>query len=96
MKVRFAEQAEADLIDIGSYIAQDSVETALQFITKLETVCHETLGNHPEIGTKRDDLIAGLRLFPIQKYLIFYRLQGEWLEVVRVLHASRDMESIFS
>jgi len=95
MKVNFAEQAETDLLDIGRYIAADNVEAALQFINKIEDVCHETIGRHPAIGRQRDDLIVGLRVLPFKKYLIFYRLQNEALQIVRVLHGSRDIEQVF-
>jgi toxin ParE1/3/4 len=95
MRVRFAEKAESDLIEVGRYIAQDNVETALQFIGKIEAICHDTIGQHPEVGRQRDDLIEGLRMFPYQHYVIFYRIQSEWVEIVRVLHASRDVENMF-
>ena len=96
MKVRFADTAEDDLIAIGRYIARGSVDTALQFIEKIETTCHETIGRHPEIGTKREELVTGLRLFPFYKYLIYYRLQDDYVEIIRVLHSSRDVEKVFS
>ncbi len=39
-----------------------------------------------------------LRKWPVQGFpniLIFYRVDGNCLDVVRVLHGSRDVESIF-
>ena len=95
MKVRFAEKAESDLIEVGRYIAQNNAEAALQFIGKIEVICHDMIGSHPVVGRQRDDLIEGLRLFPYQHYLISYRVQSEWVEIIRVLHAARDIESVF-
>ena len=39
-----------------------------------------------------------VRKWPVQGFpnlLIFYRLDGDYLHIVRVLHGSRDAESIF-
>ena len=96
MKVRFADTAEDDLIAIGRYIARGNVNTALQFIEKIETTCNETICRHPEIGTRRDELLTGLRLFPFYKFLIYYRLQDDYVEIVRILHSSRDVVEVFS
>jgi ParE toxin of type II toxin-antitoxin system, parDE len=42
--------------------------------------------------------LAGLRMLRIpkfEKYLIFYRPMPEGTEIIRVLHAARDISSIF-
>jgi len=41
-------------------------------------------------------MAKGLRGFPVEKYLIFYRLVKEDIVIVRVLHGSRNIEKIFS
>jgi toxin ParE1/3/4 len=54
------------------------------------------LARHPHIGRPRDeDLRPGLRSFTVGKYLIFYRVEGEDVLILRVLHGRRDIESIF-
>jgi toxin ParE1/3/4 len=50
----------------------------------------------PGMGRKRDDLGKGLRSFPVKKYLIFYRQAKDDIEIVRVLHGSRNIEKFFS
>lgn len=47
------------------------------------------LARQPEIGTVRDDLLPGLRVWPIVKYVISYRPSDDGIEVVRVLHGAR-------
>jgi toxin ParE1/3/4 len=55
----------------------------------------------PEMGTIQHFLnprFAGIRRWRIrsfEKYLIFYRPLEDGIEVVRVIHAARDIESIF-
>jgi toxin ParE1/3/4 len=47
------------------------------------------------IGRSRDDLRPDLRGFVIGNSVIFYRDTPEHIEIVRVLHAARDIENIF-
>jgi toxin ParE1/3/4 len=44
---------------------------------------------------KRDeDLRAGLRSFPVGEYVILYRIQGEDIFILHVMHGSRNMPSL--
>ena len=43
----------------------------------------------------RDELAEGLRSFAVGRYVIFYRPISEGVEIVRVLHGSRDIDAIF-
>jgi plasmid stabilization system protein ParE len=51
----------------------------------------ELLAGNPEIGTARNELLDRMRSSAFQRYVIFYRLRGESLEVLRVLRAGRDV-----
>lgn len=87
-------RAKADLIEIWDYIAEDSESRADAFVVKI----HEkflALSERPGIGRAREELGEGIRSFPIGRYIIFYHAVSEGIEVVRVLHASRDLEAIF-
>jgi plasmid stabilization system protein ParE len=37
-----------------------------------------------------------MRSVPIHPYIVFYRIQGDAVEIVRVLHGRRDIASIFA
>jgi toxin ParE1/3/4 len=53
------------------------------------------LAGNPEIGRLRPELsVQGLRSFPVQTHVIFYLAQQDGIEVVRVLHGSRDIPSL--
>ncbi|MYL85219.1 type II toxin-antitoxin system RelE/ParE family toxin [Desulfovibrio aerotolerans] len=87
-------RAKSDLIDIWDYIAEDSEERADSFVAKI----HEKfllLAGRPVIGRVRDELEKNIRSFPIGKYIIFYRPIADGIEVVRVLHGSRDLDALF-
>ena len=55
----------------------------------------------PEIGSRRRfnrPLLANVRVWPIKgfdKYRIFYRPLGPRIEILRILHAARDIDAIF-
>ena len=89
MKVRFSPAAQADLLDIALFIAQDNPTRALTFVDELESKC-DTLGGAPGIGTARPELGAGIRVLPHGRYLIFYREAMQGLRIERILHSARD------
>jgi len=87
-------RATLDLIEIWSYIADDSVENADIFVDQLYEAMHK-LCRHPGMGRQREELAPRLQSFPFRRYVIFYRGDSNALEVVRVLHGARDVESSF-
>ncbi len=93
-KYRISDDAEADIDEILVYIADDSVEAALALFSKFVD-CFEMLANWNESGRVRTELADSLRSFPIGSYLIFYEIRGREVFIVRVLHGTRDIETIF-
>ncbi len=47
------------------------------------------------MGRVRYELTAGLRSFPFGRYVIFYALSADEIDIVRVLHSARDIDSAF-
>ena len=87
-------QAEQDLVDIWLYIAEDSPTNADQFLDYLIEQAN-LLTTLPKSGKARPELGPDLRSFPVEKYILFYRRQGSTIELVRVLHAARDIDTAF-
>ena len=87
-------RAEQDLSDIWDYIADDSIEAADRVLEALEKALHR-LAKNPGIGHRREELADRRhRFFPVHSYLIVYRFETKPLQVLRVLHAARDVQSI--
>jgi toxin ParE1/3/4 len=86
--------AEADLETIGDWIAGDNPARALTFVQELRHRC-ETLVDAPSgyALVPRFEHI-GIRRRVYRDYLIFYRVVGDTIEVLHVLHGARDYESI--
>ena len=89
-----SEQAKEDLVEIWLYISVDLPVSADRFIDYIYEKCG-LLIESPEIGVKREELIPGIRCLSVQRYLIFYRITEHNVEIVRVLSAYRDIESVF-
>lgn len=81
-------QAEEDLIAIWLFIAKDNLTAADKLLAKFENV-FEILIEQPEFGAARPDIAPELWYFPVGKYLIFYRIIADGIEIVRVVHGSR-------
>ncbi|WP_066380652.1 type II toxin-antitoxin system RelE/ParE family toxin [Anabaena sp. CA = ATCC 33047] len=86
--------AEADLLDIWNFIANDSFEKADRVLQKIDSQL-KILASNPGMGRKRDSLVPNLRSFPVGNYLIFYRPINQGIEVIRILHGARDIPSLF-
>lgn len=94
-------QALEDLYRQGRYYTEaGSPEIAIRFLAAAERAFAQ-LVTMPEMGarrTYRNARLAGLRLWRIRgfrEHLIFYRPTRAGIEVVRVLHAKRDLAGIF-
>ena len=87
--------AEADLAEIWAYIARDSLDNADHFIDRIFQICREALASNPRLGRAREELGPGLRSLVFEGYVIFYHPIPDGVEIVRVLHGMRDIESIF-
>ena len=85
--------AEDDLLDIWRYIARDSDTMADRFLDRLNEK-FAALARNPKVGRARPDLRPDLRSFPYGAYLILYRAVGDGAEIVRVVHAARNLDDL--
>jgi toxin ParE1/3/4 len=95
-RVQLRRTAEDDIDDHFLFLAEESVAAALRFHDAARSALAR-LGEVPEIGARRqtsNPALAGVRVWPIPdfpNYLIFYFASEHGIDVVRVLHASRDL-----
>lgn len=80
-----------DVRDIGEYLAANaSFRTAERIFRKFEAMTVR-LTERPLQAPSRSDLCAGLRGALVAPYIVFYRPDAHGIEIVRVLHQSRDL-----
>ena len=89
-----SEEAVSDIEDIWIYIASNSIRNADSFIDQLYNKCVE-ISELSGIGRKRDELFPGMLSLAYKKYVIFLMRSKDRVEIVRILHGSRDLPKIF-
>lgn len=95
MRIEWTDPAITDLAAIRDYIARDSEHYAVQFIGRLiEAV--EKLESFPEMGRKVPESHEGegIREILFRNYRVIYRLRSERIQIITVLHGSRDLAQI--
>ena len=95
MPYRLSALAEQDLDEIWSYVAEDaSSETADRLIDAI-VERFDLLAEQPRMGRLRLEFGPGVRSFPVEGYVVYYRHEDELL-VARVLHGRRDQTAAWS
>ncbi len=89
MKLRLTREAEIDLKNIRYYTVKEFGTTqAKTYMVKLRQG-FKTLSEHPEIGYSIAHLKPDYRCFQIEYHRIFYKLNGDVIGIVAVLHESQ-------
>ena len=86
--------SESDVSEIAYRISQDNPLAAFKFLGRLDKALI-MLSKNPFPGQDRSDLEPGLRLFPLGKYLVLYHPCPDGIDLVRVLHAARDVSRFY-
>jgi len=95
-------RATQDLRQLANYIlVNGDANAALRFL-ELAEITFAQLATTPVIGkivrlvSSRIGEIRQWRIKDFKDYLIFYRIQDDRVEILRVLHGARDLEGILS
>ena len=96
MKLYWSDVAEADLDDIHDYIARDVPYYAELFVDRLieatdKLEAHPRIGRRvPEAAGQRDEI----RELIVYGYRIIYRVAGEDIHILSVVHGSQDLAAL--
>ncbi|MGA2410174.1 MAG: type II toxin-antitoxin system RelE/ParE family toxin [Candidatus Binataceae bacterium] len=88
MRIRWLDQAVADLVNVRSFIAQQNPAAASETAQKIRQAA-AILADYPAAGragrvpNTRELVISGT------PYLLPYRVRGEAIEILRVLYSAR-------
>lgn len=85
------DRADEDLIDIWTSIAADDPSAADRVLDAIEARW-QLLARHPFSGMARDDIAPGIRHMIAGQYVTLYRVTGDCVESVRVLHGRRRID----
>ncbi len=92
-RILFTRLADADLDEILDFIAVHRPLTAVAVVQRIREKC-ELLASHPLIGQLRSEFPGDIRSFPVERWVVFYRLIGETLEIQRIIDGARDIDSL--
>ena len=95
-RIIYTPLAEADLAAIGCFIATQShsLSNAERFIETLRAKC-DLYATEPELGELCPEIEEKVRRFAIGNYVLFYWSVDGGIELLRVLHGSRDIPQIW-
>lgn len=95
-KVKIYPAAEQDLLDIIDYLNTLSPNAALKYYDLL-TEEIASLARMPERCPRPRDLALaakGYRCLIVEKYLVFYVIVGDTVQIRRILYGKRDYQAI--
>ena len=90
--VQISVDAAEDLKDMWEYISQRNENAASKLIKEIKNK-FILLRDNPLVGREQNEYLIGLRSFVVKSYFIFYLPLDNGIDVLRVLHSSRDIES---
>ncbi len=96
-RCQFTPQAVDDLFEIWSYLARDSARAANRVEAAIHNAC-AFLAEGPLRGKTREEITPlPLRFWTVQAfphYIIVYDPQSDPVQIIRILHGSRDVLAI--
>ncbi len=89
--IRYLSTAERDLQDIFEYIKKDSPIAATSLLDKFDKSISQ-LAKNPYLGViPKDSRLdkLGYRMLIVDKYLVFYVVKSQVVQVRRIIHGKR-------
>ena len=93
-QLSFTSRANADLTQILDYIELDRPQTATKVVARIREKC-ELLRTNPEMGPARPEFAKDMRSLIVQRWIVYYRVKTNEIQVIRVLDGARDVRGLF-
>ena len=87
------DHAEIDLAEILDHLDERNPQTAERLATAIDDRS-KLLSQLPLLGRTREELGPGLRSLVVEQYVLFYRVTATAVQVLRILHGARDIDTI--
>lgn len=100
-RVRVSPSSDRDIDGHIAFIAGEQPEASLRFIDAVATT-FDHIARTPGMGSTRNyrnPRLAGMRMIPVsgfEKFLVFYLPTPRTIDIVRVLHAARNVGRVFT
>ncbi len=94
-KYRLTPAAKQDIKEIWFYsVASWGEKRAEDYVAKLETQ-FKKLAECPKLGRDRSEINKNYRSMPSEKHVIFYVINGRYIDIIGMLHSSMDVFKYF-
>ena len=90
MRLLLSRRAKEDLLEIWEFIADHDELAADRYIDHLRDRALELL-HFPQLGRARNEIHLNLRSLLARNHLLFYKIEGEEVQILRILHGSMDL-----
>ena len=93
-------EADSDVDAIAYYLSDQSEELGFRFYDCVDATYRQIVEN-PKwkgVGPFQQPKAQNIRICPVHKFpnhLIFYRIEADRVEILRVLHGARDYMNLF-
>lgn len=94
MRVMLSDSAKVDLAGIADHIAQDNPRRAHSFVKELLDKAYGLADMPHAFPLVRNYEQFGIRRRAHGSYLIFYRVGGDAVTIIHILHGARDYERL--
>lgn len=93
-EVYLTQHAQVDLEHIYDYIASDSINNAIKFITQIENKVYslENFPNRNPLIPENEYFGTDYRHLIYKKYRIIYRIVKESVFILRIIHGTKILE----
>ena len=100
-RLRILPMADADVDEVGLFIAGDNFDAALRFYDAVERT-YRQIRDHPkrwpryDLDHRRLPELRKLSVIGFRNFLVFYHIEDDVVEIIRVLHGARDIPSVLT
>lgn len=91
-RYRLSPRAKRDLDGIWAYSESIWGKRQAERYIRLLSGAVEAIATDPRKGRACDDIRPGYLKYPVGSHVVFYRLTGSEVEIVRILHGRMDFE----
>ena len=93
MRVRLTRLARSDLLAISDHLTDQGHSNSDAVLRRI-AARYQQLSLFPNRGAPRSDLLAGVRMLVVERWLVFYLVRSDAVLVLRIIDGTRDLSAI--
>ncbi|MEL7362286.1 MAG: type II toxin-antitoxin system RelE/ParE family toxin [Bacteroidota bacterium] len=94
LEIIIAPSARLDLYEIWEHAVLVSEVRATALLSRINAQ-FERIAAFPQLGRTRPEVDSDARSILVDRYVVFYRVQPDSVEIVRVVHSRQDLDTLF-